>query len=46
MNYYLTMDGTQVCCVSDADNKGSIYLEPAGTAAADGKTVAVYRVPK
>lgn len=46
MNYYLTMDGTQVCCVSDADNKGSIYLEPAGSAAANGKTVAVYRVPQ
>ena len=46
MNYYLAMDGTQVCCVSDADNTGTIYLEPAGAAAANGKTVAVYRVPE
>ena len=46
MNYYLTMDGAQVCCVSDEDNKGSIDLEFAGSAAANGKTVKVYRVPK
>lgn len=46
MNYYLTMDGTKVCCVPDEDNEGSIDLEPAGTAAANGKTVTVYRVSK
>ena len=46
MNYYLTTDGAQVCCVSDEDNRGTIELEFAGTAAAGGKTVKVYRVPE
>lgn len=46
MNYYLTTDGAQVCCVSDEDNRGTIDLELAGTAAAGGKTVKVYRVPE
>ena len=46
MNYFLTLDGAQVYCVSEADRAEALPMELAGAAAAGGKTVSVYRCKK
>ncbi|MDE7244922.1 MAG: hypothetical protein K2O18_13245 [Oscillospiraceae bacterium] len=44
MNYFLSVDGTRIYCISDAQNAGDVIsLVKTGATAAGGKTVDIYR---